>query len=602
MTDPISRRDLDFQLHELHGLPEMLQWPRYAEHDREACDSMLDAACSIAAEKFLPCAAKLDAEEPHFDGVRVHQPPEVKAAVDAYIEAGFLSAPFDAAVGGLQLPSLLCAALNFPFGASNIGAGGYAMLTAGASSLLLAHGNEAQKARYLPHMLAGRFFGTMCLSEPSAGSSLADIKTRATPRGDGRYDIRGRKMWISGGEHELSENIIHMVLAKIDGAPAGVKGISLFIVPRKHVADDGSVGARNGVKLIGLNHKMGYRATTNTALAFGDGEDCIGELIGEPHKGLAYMFLMMNEARIGVGMGAVALGYAGYRYSLEYCRGRPQGRPVTNKDPSSAPVNIVEHPDVRRMLLLQKAYAEGGLALGLYCARLVDEERAHPEERRRKEAAKLLDLLTPIVKAWPSDWCLEANKLAIQCLGGYGYTRDYPVERLYRDNRLNPIHEGTNGIQGLDLLGRKVLGDGGAALGLLMTRVQATIAAATAQPALAQQASELAAAWETLKNSTAGLGARAAKGRVDLAMANSTAYLELFGHAVVAWLWLMQAEVASRALPGATGEDAAFYRGKLAACRAFFTYELPKVGVHAQVLARADDLLLAASEQDLFGA
>ena len=589
MSDFFPRRELVFQLHELHGLGDVLKLPRYSAHDADTCDAILDAAHTLAAEQFLPHAAISDAQEPHFDGERVHLPKEVQPAIDAFLAGGFLKAAFDEDIGGLQLPQMVYSSMAALFTAANIGTMGYLFLTVAAANLLRAHASEAQQQRYLLPMLDGRFFGTMCLSEPQAGSSLADIKTKAVPRADGRYDITGNKMWISGGEHDLSENIVHLVLAKIEGAPPGVKGISLFIVPKKTVLDDGQCGERNGVRLIGLNHKMGYRGTTNTALAFGDGEACVGELIGEAHKGLSYMFHMMNEARIAVGAGAAALGMAGYRYALDYTQQRPQGRPLSNKNPAAAPVNISEHPDVRRLLLAQKSYVEGALSLCLYCARLVDEETANPDAAIQAESHALLDLLTPIAKAWPSEWCLEANKLAIQCLGGYGYTRDYPVERLYRDNRLNPIHEGTNGIQGLDLLGRKVLGDGGKALQLLFKRMDATVAATQSDTLLGEYALALKAAMQRIQAVTLKLGGTAAKGQMDLAMANSSAYLELFGHTVIAWQWLLQAQVAQAA---SGGHDADFYAGKLAACRYFFRYELPKTVPHAELLLQLDDTLL----------
>jgi alkylation response protein AidB-like acyl-CoA dehydrogenase len=592
MSDFFPLREITFQLREVHGLDAVLRYPRYAMHDTDTCEAILDAAHTLATEQFLPHAHISDAQEPHFDGTRVHLPKEVKPAIEAFLAGGFLKAAFDEDVGGLQLPQMVYSAMAALFTAANIGTMGYLFLTVAAANLLRAHASEAQQKKYLLPMLEGRFFGTMCLSEPQAGSSLADIKTKATPRADGRYDISGNKMWISGGEHDLSENIVQLVLAKIEGAPAGVKGISLFIVPKRTVNDDGSLGGKNGIRLIGLNHKMGYRGTTNTALAFGDGEPCIGELIGEPHKGLAYMFHMMNEARIAVGAGAAALGMAGYRYALGYTQQRPQGRALSNKNPASPPINISEHPDVRRMLLAQKSYVEGALSLCLYCARLVDEEIANPGAAAKAEGHALLDLLTPIAKAWPSEWCLEANKLAIQCLGGYGYTRDYPVERLYRDNRLNPIHEGTNGIQGLDLLGRKVLGDGGKALQLLAARINTTIAAAEGDVLLAEYAAALKAALGRIHAVTLQLGGTAAKGQMDLAMANSSAYLELFGHTVIAWQWLVQALVAQGALPAASGSDAGFYRGKLAACRYFFRYELPRTATHADLLMRMDDTLL----------
>ena len=364
-----------------------------------------------------------------------------------------------------------------------------------------------QKEVFAKNEFAGRWFGTMCLSEPQAGSSLSDITTRAVPDGDGferdplgpRYRLRGNKMWISNGEHELTENIVHLVLAKIPGPDgklvAGTRGISLFIVPKKLVNERAELtGVRNDVALAGLNHKLGYRGIPNTLLNFGEGKfkvrgaaGAIGYLVGAPGEGLRCMFHMMNEARIAVGLGAVMLGYAGYEASLQYARDRAQGRPVgpSGKDASKPPVRIVEHADVKRMLLAQKAYVEGGLALALYCARLVDEQHTGAPDGAR-DAATLLEVLTPIAKSWPSEWCLEANSLAIQVHGGYGYTRDFPVEQYWRDNRLNMIHEGTHGIQAQDLLGRKVVMNGGAGLEGLGARMQATIERAAAESALAR--------------------------------------------------------------------------------------------------------------------
>ncbi|MBX9630057.1 MAG: acyl-CoA dehydrogenase, partial [Burkholderiales bacterium] len=463
----VNRRDLDFVLYELLEAQTLTQRDRYRDHSRETFDAVIDTAHKIAVEQFAPHARAADEDEPRFENGRVVMIPEVKQALEAFREAGFISASFDAELGGMQLPVTVAQAAFAIFNGANIATAAYPFITVANANLLLAFGSEDQKRRYLGHLLSGRFFGTMCLSEPQAGSSLSDIVTRAEPQPDGTYRLFGQKMWISGGEHELSENIVHLVLARIKGAPAGVKGISLFVVPKFLVNDDGSIGARNDVQLAGLNHKMGYRGTTNCVLNFGEGAGAIGTLVGEPHKGLACMFHMMNEARVGVGLGAVMLGYSGYLHALEYARERSQGRPVLAKDPTKPPVKIIEHPDIRRMLLAQKAYVEGGLALSLYAARLVDDERSAPDDKTRRDAKLLLEVLTPIVKAWPSQWCLAANDLAIQVHGGYGYTREYPVERLYRDNRLNPIHEGTNGIQALDLMGRKVGMDDGMAIQLL---------------------------------------------------------------------------------------------------------------------------------------
>ncbi len=380
----------------------------------------------------------------------------------------------DGEFGGAQLPVTVAEAGFAWFSAANVSTTGYLMLTIANANLLAKFGTPEQIDAFLRPMLAGRFSGTMALSETQAGSSLADILTRAEPQDDGTYRLFGSKMWISGAEHELTDNIVNLVLAKIPGGPPGTKGISLFIVPKYLVGDDGSVGERNDVVLAGLNHKMGQRGITNTVLNFGEGRftpggqpGAVGYLVGEPHRGLTYMFHMMNEARLGVGMGAVSLGYTGYLKSLEYARERPQGRPVTAKDPSAPQIPIIEHADVKRMLLAQKAYVEGGMALLLYCAKLVDLQHSAESDEERDATTLLLDILTPVGKSWPSQWCLEANSLAIQVHGGYGYTREYDVEQHYRDNRLNPIHEGTHGIQSLDLLGRKVTQRGGASLAAL---------------------------------------------------------------------------------------------------------------------------------------
>jgi len=583
----VNRRDLDFVLYELLDIEQFTARPRFSDHSRETFSAALDTAEQIAVEKFAPHNRKADLNEPHFDGKQVRMIPEVKEAISAFIAAGFMASGHDYEFGGMQLPYTVALACNGLFKAANVGTSGYPFLTVGNANLLLAHGSPDQIERYARPELAGRFFGTMCLSEPQAGSSLADIRTTALPQADGSYRMIGNKMWISAGDHELSENIIHLVLARIAGAPAGIRGISLFIVPKFRLNDDGSLGARNDVALAGLNHKMGYRGTTNCVLNFGEKGDCHAELVGKPNQGLACMFHMMNEARIGVGFGAVMLGYTGYLHALDYARNRPQGRPPGAKDPNTPQVPIVEHADVRRMLLAQKAYVEGGLALCLYAASLVDEQKTSPDERVRREAGQLLDLLTPVVKSWPSQWCLEANSLAIQVHGGYGYTREYPVELFYRDNRLNPIHEGTHGIQALDLLGRKVMADGGGSVELLGRKMQDTIVAANAQPGLREHAAALADAFAALAETTRVLGAALAENS-QAGLANASVYLEMFGHTVIAWVWLRQALAATRGLDTGLAADADFYRGKLQACGYFFRWELPKTQPQHALLRSLD--------------
>jgi alkylation response protein AidB-like acyl-CoA dehydrogenase len=587
----VNRRDLEFQLFEVLDMDSLRERPRFAQHSRETMLAAIDTALAIAEEKFAPHNRKADEHEPTFDGQRVHLIPEVKEALEAYIAAGFLSATEDFEDGGMQLPATVGRACQAIFAAANVGTTAYVSLTIGNAALLSAFASPEQKERYLEHLLSGRFFGTMALTEPHAGSSLADILTTATPNPDGTYSLRGTKIFISAGDHDLAENIVHLVLAKIPGSPPGVKGISLFIVPKYRVNGDGTLGPPNDVTLAGLFHKMGYRGTVSTQLSFGDKGECQGELVGQPNQGLTYMFHMMNGARIGVGLGAVMIGYTSYLHALDYARERPQGRPLSAKDPRSPQVPIVEHADVRRMLLAAKSYVEGGLALCLYAARLDDELETAASPEARRDAELLLSLLTPVVKAWPSQYCLQASDLAIQVYGGYGYTREYPVEQFYRDNRLNPIHEGTNGIQALDLLGRKALGGGGKALELLVRAIRPDLEAALREQTLRGFSEELGRTVERLVATTRRLGEAAARD-VERGLANASVYLEALGHVVVAWMWLRQALVATRALGG--GPDADFYRGKLAACRYFFRWELPRTGPQLALLDSLDSTCLEA--------
>lgn len=613
----LSRRDLDFLLYDWLDAVALTGRPRFAEHDRETFDAVLDLSATIAQRHFAPHNKKNDAEEPRFDGERVHLIPEVGEALRVFAEAGLVGAAMDHAVGGMQLPRLVANACTAWFQAANVGTAAYPFLTMANADLLQVHGTPEQVETYVRPMVEGRYFGTMCLSEPQAGSSLADVATRAEPQQpDGGYRLFGRKMWISGGDHELTENIVHLVLARTPGAPAGVKGLSLFLVPKYLVRQDGSRGERNDVVLAGVNHKMGYRGTVNTLLNFGEGvhrpggaPGAVGFLVGEEGRGLAAMFTMMNEARTGVGLGAVALGYTGYLHALDYARTRPQGRPLTGRDPAAPQQPIIGHPDVRRMLLAQKSYVEGGLALSLYCSRLLDEEAtgATPEDRER--AGLLLEVLTPIAKSWPSQWCLAANDLAIQVHGGYGYTREYDVEQFYRDNRLNQIHEGTHGIQALDLLGRKAVMHGGAGLRLLLDTLRATVArarhAASADSGpggsggsdgnggnaaeAAEFAALLAATVDRIEHTTGTLWAT---GDPDTALANASVYLEAVGHVVVAWIWLEQ-------LLALGGADTAFHRGKRQAARYFYAVELPRTGPQFDLLDSLDRTA-ADTEPDWF--
>ena len=586
----LSARDLQFMLFEWLDVERLGERPRFAEHDRETYDALLALCEQLATEHFAPHYRRSDTEEPAFDGERVHLIPEIATALEAFAKADLLTLTLDEEVGGQQVPHVVASACMAWFTAANIGTAAYSFLTVANAGLLLAHGTPEQVERFVTPMLEGRFFGTMTLSEPHAGSSLGDVVTRAVPADDGTYRIFGSKMWISGGDHEMGDNIVHLVLAKLPDAAPGTRGISLFVVPKHLVGEDGSIGERNDVVLAGINHKLGSRGTVNTAPVFGGGAftpggapGAVGHLVGEPGKGLSYMFHMMNAARLGVGMSATTTAYTAYLKSLEYARSRPQGRRLAAADPTAPQVPIIEHADVRRMLLAQKSYVEGALALNLYCSRLLDVQATARDEEERTETGRLLDLLTPIAKSWPSQWGQESNSLAIQVLGGSGYTRDYDVEAHWRDQRLNPIHEGTHGIQALDLLGRKVLGGGGASLVALGARIADTVARARdlgGEPAA--HADALQAAVDRLGEVTLAL---AGLGDPERTMANATVYLEAAGHVVVAWMWLEQ-------LVAVGDRDGDFYDGKRAAARYFFRWELPKVGPMLDLLASGDTTTL----------
>lgn len=601
------RSTIDFLLYDWLHADRLSERARFADHSRETFDAVLDTCERIAREKYAPFNRLVDTEEPRFDGEKVILPQATHDAHDAYVASGMLSAAQDYEEGGMQLPYTVEAAAGTFFATASVSIGG-GLLTKGNANLLLVHGTEPQKAVFARNEFSGRFSGTMALSEPQAGSSLSDVATRATPDGPDfesdplgpRYRLKGNKMWISAGEHELAENIVHLVLAKIPGPDGklvpGTRGISLFIVPKKLVDTEGKLtGERNDVALAGLNHKLGWRGTTNTLLNFGEGRypvrasgggldgrgaGAIGYLVGKPGEGLRCMFHMMNEARIGIGLAATALGLAGYYAALDYAKNRPQGRPVgpAGKDPGQPQVRIIEHADVKRMLLAQKSYCEGALALLLFCARLVDEQHTGTPEAA-DEARLLLEVLTPVAKSWPSEFCLEANSLAIQVHGGYGYTRDFPVEQYWRDNRLNMIHEGTHGIQAADLLGRKVVMEGGKGLSLLAKRINATIQHAIHQPHLAEHANALGRALQQVGAATK---AAWATGSAEAALANAVPYMQAFGHLVIAWTWL---DVVL-ALPA--GSTRLADEGRVRAAQYFFHYELPKIPAWLKVVETRD--------------
>lgn len=579
----IPRQDMDFLLGRWLKLEEHLKRPEYHGHDLDTLVSILDLAEKMAVDVFLPHNRKADTQEPYLKDGKVHVLPEIIKALDAYRDTGFFSAPFAEEYGGMGLPYLVHAACFAQFSAASIATAAYPMLTIANAGLITTFGSKEQVEYFAYPEIQGRWLGTMCLSEPQAGSSLADVRTKAEQDGEDelgpRYKLRGNKMWISGGDQNVSENIVHLVLAKIPDAdgtlPEGTAGISLFIVPK--LLPNGEI---NDIAVAGINHKLGYRGTANCLLNFGESEGASGWLIGEAGHGLAQMFHMMNEARIMVGLGAAVLAYRGYRHALQYAQERSQGREIGVR--SGKPIPIIRHVDVRHMLLAQKTYAEGAFALCLYAAKLVDQ---HDDA----DAQELLSLLTPVVKTWPSEYGLAANDLAIQVHGGYGYTRDFDVEQIYRDNRLNPIHEGTTGIQAMDLLGRKILKSDGKGLAVLKQRMLATTQAATELPAVSTHAKTLETVWQEIDNTIANLKTVDSTSAFD----NATLFLRAFGHGVLAWIWLDVAVVAG------SGEQSDFSAGKLSACRYFYEVELPHALVWLNIVKSGMDVAASTLPEQL---
>ena len=584
----ITDREMTFALYEVHDALALTALPAFGDHDRDTFEMYLDSCARLARGPLLEAYKPMDEAPPELHAGRIAVHPMMKAVYPRLVDLGTVAATRPYEVGGQQMPSTVATAAVMMLMAGNLSAAGYVFLTTGAAHLIESFGSPALREQFMRPMYAGRWTGTMALTEPHAGSSLSDVTTTAHPIGGERYRIRGSKIFISGGEHDLTENIVHMTLARIPGGPPGTRGVSLFAVPKRRM--DGGRLVPNDVAASQAIHKIGWRGLPSVVLDYGDADDCVGWLVGEPHHGLKYMFQMMNEARIMVGASGVATASVAYHEALAYAAERPQGRPLGERDPTTPQVPIVAHADVRRMLLRQKAIVEGGLSLVLETARAQDlaEHAADPETRKGAQA--LLDLLTPIAKTFPAEWGFEANALAVQIHGGYGYSSEYRVEAWLRDQKLNSIHEGTTGIHGLDLLGRKVLGDGGQAL----RRLGAELAAAARDAADAGVAPEfgetLLAAFSRLGAVSITLGQLGAQGGTAAMMRHSTDYLLAASAIVVSWQWLKMATAATAGLSaGARGRDRDFYEGKRCAAEYWLTSELPLANTRLDLIERGND-------------
>ena len=595
-TKFVSERNIKFLLYEVFDVESLTKYEYYSEHNRKMFDMVLKAAVKLGKDLLFPIFEEMDRNQPELVNGEVKVHPSVKTIMKEFGEGGWISSrvPFDQ--DGEQLPSMVADICEFIFAAANYSANAYPGLTFGASHLIESFGDKLLYDTYVPKMRAGEWQGTMALTEPEAGSSLSDISTMAEPTAEDYYRIKGQKIFISAGDHDGVENVVHLMLAKIEGAPAGVKGISLFLVPKKRIDDSGEL-VSNDVVASGVYHKLGYRGCPIVQLSIGDKNDCRGWLVGEPHNGLRYMFQMMNEARIGVGMGAAAMATAAYYASLDYSKTRLQGRKLSQKDPNLPPVAIIEHADVKRMLLFQRAVIEGAQSLLMQCSKLVDFQKVLEGEAKEKNHL-LLEILTPVAKSYPSEMGIQSISQGLQCLGGSGYCDDYPLEQYYRDSRIHPIHEGTTGIQGMDLLGRKVIIKNGQAFLLYLNEVHAAIAAAREFEALGKFADELYDSMTTLQEVTRHLISIAGQDGPEAFLADATLYLEYFGIITIAWQWLLQGLAVQKALNnGAKKKDQNFYDGKMFTLRYFFGYELPKTLGLAKRLMDADPLTVEIQQE-----
>ncbi len=590
----VSRRNLEFLLYETHNVERLSNLAYYEDHTRETYQLVLDTAQKLARDILYPYLGEMDKKAPFMENGSVKVHPVVKSMMKEWGDGGWIGASMPYEVGGQQLPSIVSTACNFIFAAANFSSTGFPLLTSGAAHLLLSFGCEDMKEIYIPRMLAGEWQGTMALTEPQAGSSLSDIVTRAEPTDKGYYKIRGQKIFISAGDHDGAENIIHMMIARIKGAPPGVKGISLFLVPKKRISGDGSLES-NDVTVATVYHKLGYRGCPITQLSLGENDDCRGYLVGDANKGLSYMFQMMNEARLGVGMQATAIASAAYYSALDYARERPQGRKPSGKDANLPQIPIIEHADIRRMLLFQRAVVEGSLSLILQCCMYADLDRQRRDEAGDRYAL-LLDILTPVAKTYPSETGIISVSQGLQILGGYGYCQEFPLEQYYRDIRIHTIHEGTTGIQAMDLLGRKVLYKEGKALKIYIEELQASINSAALISELKPYSDRLKEAVEVIRKVTMGRIEVAMKGNTEAFLADATLYLEMFGLVTIAWQWLIQGAVAQKALESdCSATDKEFYQGKFHTMKYFFHYELPKIQGLASRLMEEDSLTLNMS-------
>ncbi|HOY15147.1 MAG TPA: acyl-CoA dehydrogenase [Saprospiraceae bacterium] len=601
MANYMSMDHLRFLMHEVHHLGEIISYDKFQDLDIDSIDMLLEAAKSWADQEWYPYFREMDEKPAYFKENKVFSHPQLKKIFKDAGENGWIGMYFDYKHGGMQLPYFVALGVNHIFESANNHITGYLGLTAGSADLITTFGNQELIDQYVPKMLAGTWGGTMCLTEPQAGSSLSDVKTAATLQADGSYKISGQKIFISGGDHEATENIIHLTLARIDGAPKGTKGISLFVVPKFRIKADGSF-EHNDVITAGDFQKLGQRGYSTVHLSFGEQDDCQGFLLGEANMGLKYMFQMMNGARLEVGMSAASTATAAYYASLQYAKERPQGRRIEDngrKNISEEQTLIINHADVRRMLFLQKAIVEGSLSLLMEAAYYQDKSKQGPEEER-KDNHLLMELLMPIAKTYPSERGKVAIDNGLQVLGGYGFCMDFVLQQYYRDVRIMSIYEGTTGIQSIDLLGRKIPMENGKALLLLMEQIQKVITEAGTFDDLTPYATQLTKSLGMVQKALTKLTPIAMEGDHERYLSDATIFMDMASNVVVAYQWLKMATIAKQALVTGQGLfDAPFYESKVHTMKFYFKYELPRVSSCLETLLMDDSLTIVNEQSEL---
>lgn len=583
-----SRRNIQFMLYEVLQAEDLCNYEYFQDHSRDTFELIIDTVSKLAIDVMYPVFQDMDSNPPVYaDGIaRVH--PIVRNYMQECGAGGWINPYMSYEFGGQQLPSTVYTVIGFIMGAANYSLSAYPQLTGGAANLLVNFGSKELQDLYLAPMLAGQWQGTMALTEPNAGSSLADVKTSAEDSGQGYFLIKGQKIFITGGSTDATDNTVHMMLARIKGAPSGVKGISLFLVPKFYVDEAGNLQA-NDIFCTGIEHKLGYKGCPACQLSMGDNGSCRGYLIGEPNKGLAYMFQMMNEERVNVGIGAASKATAAYYAALEYAQQRLQGRKINDKNPESPQIAIINHADIKRMLMFQRAISEGALALGLQVSKYIDLAKAGEESEKNE---LLIDFLVPIVKTYPAEMGILATSAAIQCLGGYGYCKDFPVEQYFRDVRIDPIHEGTTGIQGQDLLGRKVIMKKGRAFQLFKEELSGTINTAAEIDQLKLPAKMLEEAMIMVEQVTSHLLQTAVQGDTERFLSDASLYLEMTGILTIGWQWLLQGVAACQALNvNVSTVDKNFYQGKMLTMQYYFDYEMPRINTLCEILTRNEGFM-----------